>query len=477
MKTSVLIVRKIFIYCSLLLSACTVGPDYVKPTPVETMPVTYKELQGWKVAQPRDGALPEKWWEIYNDPVLNALAEQVAISNLSIASAEASFRQARAAVQAARSGYFPSLSAGASATRSQKSGNLGNTTNKVSPAWDFQVPLDLSWELDLWGRIRRGVEASQAGVQASAADLAAVTLSIQAELVSDYFQLRVLDAQKQLLDTTTSTYRKSLDMTKYRYDAGVAAKSDVLQAETQLTSTEAQTIDLGVQRAQLEHAIALLIGKAPAAFSLPSATNATAIPPIPAIPAGLPSELLEQRPDIASAERRMAAANAQIGVAKAAYFPTIKLSAAAGLEASTLASWFAWPSRFWSLGPAISSALFDGGLRKAQSEQAKSVYDATVAAYRETVLTGFQQVEDNLAALRILEEESRIQDQAVQAAQQVVQITTNQYQAGTVAYINVLVAQSTALANDRAALGLAGRRLVSSVLLVKALGGGWAVKQ
>jgi NodT family efflux transporter outer membrane factor (OMF) lipoprotein len=462
--------RIISIFCLLLPAACTVGPDYVRPTPLETMPTAYKELEGWKVAQPQDGAVPERWWEIYHDPVLNSLEEQIAISNLTIASAEAQFRQARAQVQAAKAGYFPSLTAGASATRSQRSRNLGAGNIGGTTSSDFQLPLDVAWELDLWGKLRRGVEASQAGAQASAADLAAVTLSAQAELAIDYLQLRVLDAQKQLLDATTTVFRKSLELTRNRYAAGVAAKSDVLQAETQLKSTEAQAIDLGVQRAQLEHAIALLIGKPPAAFSLPSTSLANIIP---AIPTGLPSELLERRPDIASSERKMAAANAQIGIAKAAYFPTIRLSAAAGLEASSLASLFAWPSRFWSVGPTVSASLFDGGLRQAQSDQAMAAYDATVAAYRETVLTGFQEVEDNLAALRILEEEARVQDQAVQSAQQVVSITTNQYQAGTVAYLNVLVAQTTALANERTALGLVGRRLAASVLLIKAMGGGW----
>ena len=470
MKLTTISVRSIMIFCLMLLSACTVGPDYVRPTPVETMPAKYKELEGWKQAEPKDGAVPERWWEIYRDPVLNSLEGQVAVSNLTIAAAEAQFRQSRALVQAAKAGYFPTLSAGASATRSLKSGNLGAKTIVQTQGSDFQLPLDLTWEIDLWGRIRRGVEASQANLQASAADLAAVTLSMQAELANDYFQLRVLDAQKELLDATTTVYRKSLEMTNNRYDAGVAAKADVLQAETQLKSTEAQAIDLGVQRAQLEHAIALLIGKAPEAFSLPAVSLTTTIP---AIPLGLPSELLERRPDIASSERKMAAANAQIGIAKAAWFPTIRLSASAGFEASRLASWFNWPSRFWSFGPAISETLFDGGLRNAQSDQARAAYDATVASYRETVLTGFLEVEDNLAALRILEEETRVQDQAVQAARQVVNITTNQYQSGTVAYLNVLVAQTTALANERTALGLLGRRFSASVLLVKALGGGW----
>ncbi len=471
MKTTYFAARIIPGICLLLVTACTVGPDYVRPTAVETMPNAYKEQAGWKVAQPRDGTVPQRWWEIYNDPVLNSLEEQIATSNLSIASAEARYRQARAQVQAAKAGYFPTVSGGVSASRSQKSGNVGTASKTVpAPSSDFQLPLDASWELDLWGRVRRGVEASRAGAQASLTDLAAITLSIQSELALDYLQLRVLDAQKMLLDDTTSVYRKSLELTKNRYAVGVVAKSDVLQAETQLRSTEAQAIDLGVQRAQLEHAIALLIGKSPSDFSLP-ATKLTA--KIPAIPAGVPSELLERRPDIASSERSMAAANAQIGIAKAAYFPTVKLSAAAGFEAATLASWFTWPSRVWAVGSAVSAALFDGGLRKAQTDQAKAVYDATVASYRETVLTAFQEVEDNLAALRILEAESVVQDQVVQSAQQVVAITTNQYQAGTVAYLNVLVAQTTALANDRAALGILGRRLTASVLLVKALGGGW----
>ncbi|MDD2580409.1 MAG: efflux transporter outer membrane subunit, partial [Desulfuromonadaceae bacterium] len=437
------------------------------------MPATFKEQAGWKVAQPGDARMGERWWELYRDPVLNSLEREVAISNLNVAAAEARFRQARAVVQSARSGYYPTLSVGAAAVRSQTSGNLGAGKGGGTTASNFQLPLDLTWELDLWGRIRRGVEASQADAQASEADLAAATLSAQAALGGNYFQLRVLDSQKQLLDATTAVYRKSLEMTNNRYAAGVAARSDVLQAEVQLRSTEAQAIDLGVQRAQLEHAIALLIGRPPADFSLP----ATALPAVvPSIPVSLPAELLERRPDIASSERSMAAANARIGVAMAAYYPSIQLSATGGLSSSTLATLFAWPSRFWSIGPSASVTLFDGGLRSAQSDQARAVYDATVAAYRETVLTAFQGVEDNLAALRILEEEIQVQDQAVRAAQQVVTITTNQYQAGTVAYLNVLVAQTTALANERTALGLVGQRLAASVLLVKALGGGWTVK-
>jgi NodT family efflux transporter outer membrane factor (OMF) lipoprotein len=435
------------------------------------MPTEYKELEGWKVAQPGDGIIPNRWWELYNDPILNSLVEQVAISNQTIASAEAQFRQARALVHAARAGYFPSVSANASVIRSYKPGNPDSGNNGGSTDTNFQLPLDVTWELDLWGRIRREVEASQANVQASAADLAAVTLSTQAELVSDYFQLRVVDTQKKLLDATTTIYRKSFELNNKRYEAGVTAKLDVLQAETQLKGAEAQMIDSGVQRAQLEHAIALLMGKPPAAFSLPATSSAIVIPLIPTT--GLPSELLERRPDIASSERRMAAANAQIGIAKAAYFPTISLSASAGLTASSLSSWFTWPSHFWSIGPAMAATLFDGGLRKALSYQAWAAYDTTVAAYRETVLTAFQEVEDNLAALRILEEEALVQAQTIQASKQVVSISMNQYLTGTVAYLNVIVAQSTALANERTSLVLLGRRLTASILLVKALGGGW----
>ncbi len=470
MKITGVAARIILSLFALLTAACTVGPDYVRPNPVATMPTTFKELEGWKVAQPNTGIISERWWEIYHDPVLNSLEEQVAISNLNVAVAEAQFRQARALVQVAKAGNFPTLTVGAAATRSQSSSNSGTGISGGTTVSNLQLPVDLTWEVDLWGRIRREVEASQANAQASAADLAAATLSAQAALASDYFQLRVLDAQKQLLDATTAIYRNSLNMTNNRYAAGVAARSDVLQAETQLKSTEAQAIDLGIQRAQLEHAIALLLGKPSAAFSLSSTVLSITVP---FIPPGIPSALLERRPDIASSERKVAAANAQVGIAQAAYYPTIQLSAAGGFSSSSLTTWFSWPSRFWSVGPAASVTLFDGGVRDAQSEQAKAAYDATVAAYRETVLTAFQGVEDNLAALRILEEETEVQNQAVRAAQQVVTITTNQYQAGTVAYLNVLVAQSTSLANERTALGLVGQRLAASVLLVKALGGGW----
>ena len=409
------------------------------------------------------------------------------ISNQNVAEAEAQFRQARAQVQIARSGYYPTVTAGSSFTRSLKSaeapGSTSSTTSSSnssqkpvtvtitpSPTSDFMLPIGASWEIDLWGRVRRTVEASTASAQASAGDLEGVRLLVHAELAQDYFSLRAVDAQKQLLDATVTAYQKALDLTKNRYAGGVASQADVLQAEAQLKTTQAQMIDLGVLRAQLEHAIALLCGKPASVFSIP-VVPLTRVPP--PIPVGLPSELLERRPDIAAAERRMAAANAQIGVAVAAYYPTITLSGLIGSEASNLTNWLSWPSRLWSIGSALSEVVFEGGLRKAQTEQARAAYDATVASYRETVLTGFQEVEDNLATLRILEEEAQVQDEAVKAAQRSETVTTNQYKAGTVSYLNVVVAQTIALSNERTAVDILGRRMTASALLVKALGGGW----
>jgi NodT family efflux transporter outer membrane factor (OMF) lipoprotein len=464
-----------FALACLLLAACTVGPNYVRPK--APVPEAFKELPGWKIAQPSDARIGQAWWRLFNDPQLSALEEQVVISNQNVLAAEAQLRQARALVQAARAGYYPTVSVGASVTRSQRgvsssSSSLtgAGTGSGVSNSTAYSLPFDLSWEADVWGRIRRSVEANRDAAQASEADLAAALLSAQAELAQDYFLLRVQDVQKELLDATVASYQKAYDLTRNRYQGGVAAKADLLQAETQLKTTRAQAIDLGVQRAQLEHAIALLIGKPASSFTLPAAPFAAVFPQIPA---ALPSQLLERRPDIASVERRMAAANAQIGVAQAAYYPNISISASAGLQALSLADWFTWPSRFWALGPAISQTLFDGGLRRAQTEQARAVYDQTVANYRQTVLTGFMEVEDNLAALRILESEAQVQEDAVRSSLQTLEVVTNQYRAGIISYINVTVAQNTELANRRTAVGILGRRLTASVLLIKALGGGW----
>jgi NodT family efflux transporter outer membrane factor (OMF) lipoprotein len=423
-------------------------------------------MDGWRLAQPNDNVLRGNWWEIYGNPELNALEQQVTAANQNIAQAEANYRQAQALVRASRSGYYPAVTGGASVTRSRRSSEMGGR----GASNDFLLPIDFSWEIDLWGRVRRTVEASQAGAQASRADLASVLLSAQSLLAQDYFQLRTVDAQKKILEDTIEGYQKTLDLTKNRYTGGVASKADVLQAETQLKSTQAQSIDLGVQRAQLSHAMALLVGKPPSAFSIPVAPL-VATPP--AIPIGVPSDLLERRPDIASAERNVAAANARIGVAEAAFYPNVTLSASAGLEAASPAKWLAWPARFWSVGPAVSEVLFDGGLRRAQTDQARAAYDAQVAAYRQTVLTGFQEVEDSLAALRVLEEEAQVQQEALAAARQTVDVVTNQYKAGTVSYLNVIVVQVIALSNEQAALNILGRRMAASVTLVKALGGGW----
>ncbi len=374
-------------------------------------------------------------------------------------------------MQSARSGFLPTVSAGVSVQRGQSASNLGGQgQGSLSPSTSHSLSVDAVWEADLWGRVRRTVESNEAGAQASAADLEALRLSVQAELAQNYFQLRALDAQKQLFDDTIAAYQRSLTLTQNQYTAGVVAKADVIQAQTQLRTTQAQALDIGVQRAQLEHAIALLIGKPASTFSL-AVAPLTASPP--AVPAGIPSSLLERRPDIAAAERRMAAANAQIGVAKAAYYPSLTLSATAGFQSSSFSNWLIAPSRFWSIGPALAQTVFDGGLRRAQTDQAIAAYDANIASYRQSVLTGFKEVEDNLAALRILEEEAAIQDEAVQNARQSVVLTTNQYKAGIVSFLGVALVQATALNNERTAVDILNRRLAASVLLIKALGGGW----
>jgi NodT family efflux transporter outer membrane factor (OMF) lipoprotein len=458
----------------MLLTACTVGPDYVRPT--AEAPAAFKEMDGWKQAQPRDQELKGKWWEAYNDPLLNSLEEQVNISNQNLAQAEAQYRQARALVQSARAAYFPTVSTNASGSRSSASSSFSSQQlQSINPVTrgitnNYLLSMDAVWELDLWGKVRRTVESNEASAQASAADLEAARLSAHAELAQDYIQLRALDTQKQLFDDTVAAYEKSLQLTQNQYAAGIVAKADVILAQTQLKSTQAQAIDVGVQRAQFEHAIALLIGKPASVFSIaPAPLTAT----LPAVPIGVPSELLERRPDVAAAERLVAAANAQIGVAIAAYFPSLTLSASGGYQSSSWSNWLTLPSRFWAVGPALAATLFDGGLRRAQTDQAIAVYDGNVAAYRQTVLTGFKEVEDNLAALRILEQEAEVQDEAVQSARQTVVLTTNQYKGGRVNYLNVTVVQAAALNNERTAVDILNRRLAASILLIKALGGGW----
>jgi NodT family efflux transporter outer membrane factor (OMF) lipoprotein len=469
----------------MLAGGCTVGPDYVKPA-VET-PSAFKEAQNWKVAQPRDNLPRDKWWEVFDDPLLNELVAQVEINNQNVKFAEANVRQARALTDQARSAFFPTVTGNASATRAggqrgggaSGSGSSGSGSNAGgggggSVANLYNVSLDATWELDLWGRVRRNVESSEAAAQASVADLGGATLSAQALLATDYLLLRVQDADIDLLQRTVTEYEKSLQLTRNQYAVGVAGRSDVALAETQLKSTQAQAINLAIQRAALEHAVAVLMGKPPAEFSIaPISLKQT----FPDIPAGMPSELLERRPDVAAAERRAAAANAQIGVAEAAFFPTVTLSATGGFASSTIANLFSAPARYWSVGAALAQTIFDAGLRKAQTEQAIAAYDASVATYRQTVLGGFQEVEDNLAALRILEQQSAVQDEAVKAARESVTITLNQYRAGTANYLAVVVVQAALLSNERAAVTILGQRYAASVALIKALGGGWSPKE
>jgi NodT family efflux transporter outer membrane factor (OMF) lipoprotein len=412
---------------------------------------------------------------VFNDPQLNALVTQVAITNQTIKAAEARVREAQALTQQARAAFFPIVTANASATRSGSGGGTRSTSSGTTVTLggvhnNYNVSLDVNWEIDLWGRVRRTVEASEATGEASAADLESAKLSAQAQLAEDYWLLRAQDAQVRLLNDTVAAYERSLQLTRNQYAVGVVGRADVAQAETQLKSTQAQAIDATVQRAQLEHAIAILIGKPPAEFSL--ATEA--VPTVfPVIPVELPSELLERRPDIAAAERRAAAANAQIGVAESAFFPSLTLSATGGFQSSVLSQLFSLPSRYWSLGPALAQIIFDAGLRRAQTAQAIATYDENVANYRQTVLTGFQEVEDNLAALKILEQEAAVQDEAVKAARESLAIVLNQYRAGTANYLAVVVIQAAALNNERTAISILGRRLTASVTLIKALGGGW----
>jgi NodT family efflux transporter outer membrane factor (OMF) lipoprotein len=427
-------------------------------------------MTGWKSAEPRDHEPKGDWWKAFDDPVLDDLQRQVSVSNQNLAAAEAQYRQARALAQGARAQFFPLVAADLNVGRAQAARSGTSATANRGIINTHSTSLDATWEPDIWGRVRRLVEANVASAQASAGEIEAIRLSLQSELAQNYFQLRALDTQRQLFDDTVKAFETSLRLTQNRYEAGVVARADVVQALAQLKGTQAQALDIGVQRAQLEHAIAVLIGRPPSEFALPRATlNAAPLP----MPPGLPSTLLERRPDIAAAERRMAAANAQIGVAQAAYFPAVSLTASGGFQSTHLATWFNAPARFWSLGAELAQTLFDAGARAAQSAQAVAAYDAEVANYRQTVLNGIREVEDNLAALRILEEAAAVQADAVAASRRSVALAINQYKAGTVSYLNVVAAQATALVNERIATDLLSRRLSASVLLIRALGGGW----
>lgn len=458
-----------------LSGGCAVGPDYVRP-PVDS-PATFKELAGWKTADPRDGEIRGRWWESFGDPVLNSLVERAAASNQDLARAEARYRQAQAAVRAARAGFFPVITGGAGRTRtkvpdSRTSTTRTSATTTVEPVTTDTLQLGASWEADVWGRVRREAESGRALADAGAADLETTRLSLQATLVQTYFQLRAVETQAKLFEDTIAGYRQTLQLAENQHAAGIVSRVDVAQAQTQLGSARAQATELGIQRAQLEHALASLVGEPASTFSLApgSATAATA----PVVPAGLPSDLLERRPDVAAAERRVAAANAKIGIAKSAFFPTFAFSGTLGYESSANTDWIAAPNRFWSLGAALAQTLFSGGLRRAQIAQARADHEAEVAAYRQTVITAYREVEDSLVALRLLEQEAIEQDDATKNAREVEAITLNQYKAGIVSYLNVVVAQTTVLTNERLRTEILGRRLVATAQLIKALGGGWS---
>jgi len=435
-------------------------------------PAAYKEVGNWKPAQPNDQNLGGEWWKIFQDPQLDALELQVNVSNQNLKAAEAQFRQARAALRYNRADYYPTVTAGLSGTRTRVSSRRpppNSIFNGITEN-DFTLPVDVSYQADVWGRIRKNVESYREQAQASAADLATVNLSMHADLAIDYFQARSLDAQEQLLNDTVKQYEQALELTQNRFQGGIASEVEVQQAKTQLQTTRAAAIDVGVLRAQYEHAVAILIGTPPAEFSLPPLPLTAPPPPVPV---GMPSELLERRPDIAAAERRVAAANAQIGVAKSAYYPIINLSASGGFESSAITTLLNGPSGLWSLGLSAVGTVFDVGRRRSLNDQARAAYDFQVAAYRQSALSGFQQVEDNLAAVRILENEAQVQQLAVAAAQRSLDLSITRYKGGVTSYLEVTTAQSAALADQVTAVNILGRRMASTVLLIQALGGGW----
>ena len=454
----------------LLSSGCTVGPRYHPP--VVQAPPAYKEAGDWKPAQPSDQNLGGTWWTIFRDPQLDVLEQQITVGNQNLKAAEAQYRQARAALRYYRADYYPTVTAGPSATRTRTSANRPPPTSIFNGITynDFVLPFDFSYQADVWGRVRRNVESYREQAQASAGDLATVKLSMHADLAIDYFQARSLDAQEQLLNSTVTQYEQALELTQTRFEGGIASEVEVEQAKTQLQTTRAAAIDVGVLRAQYEHAVAILIGKPPAEFSLPPLPLTA---PPPHLPISVPSELLERRPDIAAAERRVASANAQIGVAKSAYYPLVNLGASGGFESSSITTLLNGPSGLWSIGLSAVGTVFDVGRRRALTDQARAAYDFQVAAYRENVLSAFQQVEDNLAAVRILENEAKVQDEAVVAAQHSLELSITRYKGGVTSYLEVITAQSAALADEVTAVNILGRRMASTVLLIQALGGGW----
>lgn len=452
----------VFALASVVLSGCVLGPDYQRPD--SSVPLEFRHTPGWKVAQPAELSSAVAWWSLYQDATLADLLKQLEASNQNLRAAEAAWREARALVGGSRSALYP-----------QATGQVGTsrTGNDQGVNKSNEVALGLSWQLDIWGQVRRQVEASEANAQASAAEWAGVRLSQQSELVQNYLQLRVIDEQMRLLDATVKAYQRSLQLTENRYKAGVVTRADVSQALTQLKNTQAQRLDLDWQRARYEHAIALLVGSTPNAVQVASVET---LPQLPVLPIDVPSALLERRPDIAVAERQVMAANAEIGVAETAYFPDLTLSASGGYRGSNLADWISMPNRFWSIGPQFAMTLFDAGLRRSKVEQAEARYDQQVARYRQTTLQAIGEVEDALVQLNVLAEEIVVQREALAASQDTLRLTENQYQAGMVDYLAVTSAQTIALNSERTLLNLLGTQLTASVQLISALGGGWQME-
>jgi NodT family efflux transporter outer membrane factor (OMF) lipoprotein len=451
-----------------LLGGCAVGPKY--KTPTVPAPPAYKEMGNWKSAQPSDQNLGGNWWEIFQDAQLNALEQQINVSNQNLKAAVAQYQEARGALRYARADYYPTISAAPSATRQRYSDNRPGSAARGTTFNDFVLPVDLSYQVNAWGRVSKNVESYREQAQASAADLAVVNLTMHADLAVDYFAARTLDAEEKLLQDTVGQYQQALQLNEERYKGGLASEVEVEQARTILETTQAQLVDVGVTRAQYEHAAAVLVGKPPADFSLPALPLTT---PPPVIPVGVPSELLERRPDIAAAERQVASANAQVGLAKTAYYPLVNIIGSGGFESGTITTLFQGPSALWSIGASVAETIFDGGRRHALNDETKAAYDSTVASYRQTVLTAFQQVEDNLAALRILEQEAGVQATAVQSARRSLALSNTRYEGGVTSYLEVITAQNAALSDEVTAVNILGRRMASAVLLIQALGGGW----
>ncbi len=468
-----------------LLSGCMVGPNYTRPSvPMapafkEAPPASFKENDGWKMSQPSDAQLKGNWWELFGDPQLNELEAKVDEANQTLKLADANYRAARANIGYYRASEAPTIAVAPSISAVRDSANQPYLSKTIvnNGEGNFTLPLELDYEIDLWGRIHRQVTAAREQAQVSAADLANTRLSLHAELAIDYMEVRSADAQIQLLKDTVKAYTDAVNLTSDRYDGGVSPLSDLSQARTQLDSARVLETDIAVTRAQYEHAIAILIGVPPAQFTLaPTPLNRNP-PKMPDIPGTLPSQLLERRPDIASSERQMAAANEQIGIAQAAFYPTLSLSAVVGLQGTSALNWFSWPSRFWAVGPTFSETLFDAGRRRAVKRVASAKYDAAVANYRQTTLTAFQQVEDNLAVLRLLEEEAQQQHESTDSAEQSLDLSQTRYQGGADTYLQVITWQTAALNNERNDIDIMRRRMEASVVLIKAVGGGWNATQ